>query len=363
MRALFFHSAPHWSGVARTVAAAARGLAARDWVATVACDEHGAPRRRYETGGLDVVPLDFDGSWIASGRALSAVIVERFIEVVFVHDDREHAAAALAVRLADRGAVIRRFPSGARPAPRLIGRLAAQRAPTGYLYEHGEEGVPAPRGRLLTSTPVRLGVALETYDAIRPAPRPSVGAGASSRLIVGIHGPGERGRSATLLRTVAMLAPRHPELRVAMIGPGSDAEELRMHAAALKLTRAVAFLGERDDELAIIRAADVAWVTAEADAAAWAFLDCMALRVPIVAERTPQAQRYVADGIAGMLLPPAEPATTAATVAAFLAQDDRRAAMGAAGRTRAGREFTEASMIDAFERAALAARERTAWTV
>ena len=43
--------------------------------------------------------------------------------------------------------------------------------------------------------------------------------------------------------------------------------------------------------------------------------------------------------------------------------NDLRAAMGNAARTRVQRDFTEADMIDGFERAAAAAADRTRWAV
>ena len=365
MRALFYHAAPGWSGTSRVVSVAARGLIAREWGATIVCPDGTAAHDGFTRDGHAVVGLDVEGGWMRVAPRLATILAERFVEVVFVHEEAELAAAALAVRLADRGAIIRRYRSGEHPSPALLGRLAARQAPTGYLYEHGEESIPAPSRRLLVSVPMRLGVDPVSTDAQRPVPRPSVGAAASSKLIVCVHGRGAsvRARSATVLRTVALLAPRHPELRVVFVGRGGDSEDLRMHAAALGLTRLIAFIGEREDQRAVLRAGDVAWVVAEEDTAAWAYLDAMAMRIPVVAERSAQAQRYVADGIAGMLLPPAETEATAATLATFLANDERRAAMGAAGRARVAREFNEAAMVDAFERAASAARERSAWAV
>jgi glycosyltransferase involved in cell wall biosynthesis len=134
-----------------------------------------------------------------------------------------------------------------------------------------------------------------------------------------------------------------------------------MHAAALGITEIVAHLGERDDHLSVVRAADLAWVIADQDNAAFGFLDAMALRVPVLAERGPLARRYIADGITGVLIGAADPPTTAARIANLLAHDDRRAAMGNAGRTRVAREFTDAAMVDGFEHATKVARDRSRW--
>jgi hypothetical protein len=61
------------------------------------------------------------------------------------------------------------------------------------------------------------------------------------------------------------------------------------------------------------------------------------------------------------LLAPGDAARTASAVAAFLAHEDRRTAMGNAGRTRVQRDFTESAMVDGFEKAALAAADRANW--
>jgi glycosyltransferase involved in cell wall biosynthesis len=168
-----------------------------------------------------------------------------------------------------------------------------------------------------------------------------------------------KGRITTALRTVALLAPRHPNLRLALVGSGCDDDDTHMHASALGVTPLVRFLGERDDMAAVVGAAEVGWVAAEGDDGAFGCLDFMAAGVPVIAERSPLLSLYVPDGIAGVLLPPAHPNDTAATVANFLADNNQRVAMGRAGRTRVARDFTEAAMVAAFIAAANAVGART----
>jgi glycosyltransferase involved in cell wall biosynthesis len=161
---------------------------------------------------------------------------------------------------------------------------------------------------------------------------------------------------------VALLAPRRPDLHLLLVG-SSRQDELRMHGAALGVNTMVSFLGARDDELSILKVADIGWVAAEGDAAAFAALDFMALRIPLIAERTALTEHYVADGIAGMLLQPADPTHTAGAVAAFLARSPQRAAMGNAGRARLQREFPFETMIQGYEQVAAGALERGAQPV
>ena len=59
-------------------------------------------------------------------------------------------------------------------------------------------------------------------------------------------------------------------------------------------------------------------------------------------------------------LPP-DPAAMAARIAVLLAHEERRVAMGNAGRARVTRDFAEQSMIEGFERATEIARDRSRW--
>jgi glycosyltransferase involved in cell wall biosynthesis len=163
------------------------------------------------------------------------------------------------------------------------------------------------------------------------------------------------------MRTLALLIPRHPEIHLAVLGPGSLDDDLRMHAAALGVSNAVSFLGQRTDDLAVLRAADAGWVVAGGDDGAFAFLDLMAMRIPVLADRSPISEHYVADGISGLLLSPGAPSHTAAAAAPFVVHQELRAAMGNAARTRVQRDFSEAEMIAGFERAGAAATDRTRW--
>jgi len=361
MRVLFYYSDRAWSGRARVFAAAARGLAERGYQVTYVCQPESAVEQRLSSAGYDIVPIA-GRPGAGTGLRLRRVMHERFVEVVFVHTEREHLAAATALRLAERGAVIRRIGAGENGVARTS-RFALKLAASGGLHTLlADEPHPVrPIGAL---PPVwgDLGVDTRQHDATLPVARASLKAAGSTRLLVAVcDALTTRAQIATVLRTVALLAPRHPELRLALVGARSDDEDVRIHAAALGIPKLLTQLGERDDELSVFRAADIGWVVATADTAAFACLDLMALRIPVLAEQAPLAHRYIADGITGMLLPPVNPPATAAMIAGFLARDGQRVAMGNAGRARVAREFPESAMVDSFDRAAMAARDREQW--
>ena len=363
MRILFHHGAPDWTGCARAFADAARLLVAGGHTVVFTCRPDTVVEQRV--GALpDVIlaPLEPQGSWLDESSRLRGVLREHFVEAAFVHTPREHLVAASAMRAAERGAVVRRVPEGMPLALGKTARAASLLAATGYLFasEEDQRAARAPRGALPAAV-APTGVDVMAHALVRAAPRPSLGVPPGGRLLACVTDAESRVRVATVLRAVALLAERHEGLRLVVVGPGADDEDLRMHAAALGITAHVRFLGDRDDQLAVLRSADLGWVVAEHDAAAYGFLDFMALGTPVVAERGPVASRYVADGITGTLLPPADAPAAAAALAALLAQEEVRRTMGRAAQVRVGREFPVEAMAAGFARAAEIARDRTNW--
>ena len=363
MRILFFVSDTHWSGRARAFALAARGLAARGHEVHIACDEECPVQDRLVKEALSVVPMTPNGNAAGDTLQLRRALTERGVDVVFVHSDAEHFSAGSALRLrGGAGGVIRRIPPFALAAGGTGGRITSRLATSGVLFSTEADlgAATGLRGRL---QPVVAPVGLDpaTHDGVSKATE-ITGARPDARLIVCVYDGGDRRGVMAAMRTLALLAPRHPELHLAVIG-APHLDELRMHGAALGINPMMTLLGARDDDLAVLRAADVGWVAADGDAAAFAALDFMAMRIPVIAARGPLTEHYIADGIAGLLLPPADPASTAAVVAAFLARRDQHGPMGNAGRARLQREFPFDAMIDGYERAALAAAGQRAQTV
>jgi glycosyltransferase involved in cell wall biosynthesis len=359
VRALFYYDAPVWSGSARAFAAAGRGLGERGYHVTFVCPS-GEVEARAAAEGCDVVPLEVG----AAAWQLRRIVTERFIETVFVHSQREHLAAALATRWAKRGSIIRRTPTGGRLQAGRATRVAARLATTSYLFTTAADAQIAPvlpRAREIVT--VELGVDPSRYDELRGADPVSLGASgeADGRLLVCVYDEGGKARAATVIRAVAMLAPRHPELHLVLFGAGANHEDLRMHAAALGIGPIVTHLEHRDDDLAVLRAADIGWVVASEDNAAFGALDFMAMRTPVLVERGTVAARYVADGITGCVLPPGDTPAVAATIAELLAQPEQRAAMGSAGRVRVARDYGEQTMLDSLQVAVESARDRTQW--
>ncbi len=365
MRVLFYYSSREWTGSARVFAAAGRGLAERGYHVTYVCPPGGPVEARAAAEGCEVILLEPGAPVALEGWRLQRILTERFVETVFVHTEREQLAVSLAMRLAGRGGIVRRTPAGAGFAAGRATRLALRFATGGFVFTTPAEAAAAADlgvAHVRETIVAEVGVDVERYDELRAVSPASVGAAPDARLIVCVYDPAGKQRAATVLRTMGMLAPRHPELHLVFLGLGTGHEDLRMHAAALHLTRAVSFLGERDDDFAVMRAAALGWVVAGGDTGAYATLDFMAMRTPVVVERNSVAHRYVAAGITGAVLPPGDTTATAAIVAELLASEAQRVAMGNAGRVRVARDFSESAMLDALQRATESGRDRTRWT-
>jgi glycosyltransferase involved in cell wall biosynthesis len=361
MGVLFLVSDNCWNASARAFVLAARGLAAKGHDVSLACESDCPVQVRAGEAEVPVVTLEPDASSAGSAWLLRKAVQERHVDVMFVHTDQELLIAGSAMRLGrGAGAVIQRVPPFAIATQGRGSRLATRIAPTGLLFttEADRQAADVKRYRV-PSAVAPLGVDPTVHETVRETSKASLGAPPDSTLIVCVHDGRDKRRVFTALRTLALLAPRHPELHLVVVG-AARLDELRMHGAALGVNAMVTYVGERDDELSIIRAANVGWIAADGDAAAFAALDCMAFRIPVLAERHPLTEHYVADGIAGLLLAPADPTTTAASVAAFLAKDEQRVQMGNAGRARLQREFTHETMIRGFEQAIAGALGRNA---
>ena len=378
MHVLFLHSAREWSGTARLFARAGRGISERGAKVTLLVSpdsnvhlavsprrQPGQPRHTPIPEPFEIIPFSTDGWFLSAARRLRRIFRRWDADTIFVSTNREHLIAATACWLSRNGSVVRWTPAGKALDLDFSGRLASRLARTTYLFasENDRRQNKLPKNAV-DGLVAEIGVDVATYPANgekAAAPESDAASDQQSeplKYVVCIYDPTSRGRAATAIRTISMLAPRHPNLRLIMVGPGSDDEDLRMQAAALRVLHLVSFLGERDDVINLMMDAHLGWVVAEADTGAYGILDMMAIGIPAVASESGIADRYIANGITGALYPPDDSASTAATVAGLLLSDDARQAMGRAARTRVAREFPETDMIEGFDRAANNARTR-----
>jgi glycosyltransferase involved in cell wall biosynthesis len=375
---LFLHTAREWSGTARLFARAARGISERGAKVTLlvtpdsnvhlAVSPRRAPNQPRHTPipePFEIIPFSTEGGFFSAARRLKKIFRRWDADAIFVTTDREHLIASTACWLTRGGAVVRWTPAGKKLRMDFSGKVAAWLTKTSYLFasETDRRASDIPKSAIESGS-AEIGVDLANYPSSEAAPAfqddPANAKPGEPPLkfIVCVYDPTSRGRAATAIRTMSMLAPRHPNLRLMIVGPGSDDEDLRMQAAALRVLHLVSFLGERDDQVSLMKDAHLGWVVAEGDTGVYGILDLMALGIPTVASEGGISQRYIAHGISGALYPSDDSASTAAAVAGLLQSEESRLAMGKAARTRVAREFPESATIEGFDRAANSARTR-----
>jgi glycosyltransferase involved in cell wall biosynthesis len=163
---------------------------------------------------------------------------------------------------------------------------------------------------------------------------------------------------SVLVDAMPEILRRHPLASAAILGkplfPGDVAYLERMQAEARRLGVAdrVTFLGFRSDVARILsRAAVLVHPARYEETFGLVLLEAMNAGIPVVASRVGGTPEVVEDGVSGLLVPPGDPAALASAVADLLADEARRARMGAAGRALEQDRFSLARMLDGLNAA------------
>jgi glycosyltransferase involved in cell wall biosynthesis len=156
----------------------------------------------------------------------------------------------------------------------------------------------------------------------------------------------EKGISA-LLEAAAVLAPRHPGLKVLIAGEGD--RSLLAPGGPLGLDDVLVPLGFRSDIPDVLAACDVAVCPSFREGSPLSVMEYMEAGVPIVASRVGGIPEVIHDGVHGRLVPPDDPARLADAVTSMLRDRDGSAAMAARARERRRRDFDLGGMINRLE--------------
>jgi len=151
---------------------------------------------------------------------------------------------------------------------------------------------------------------------------------------------------AELIRAFAA-ADDHPDARLFLVGqemiPGYAAE-LTAFAGTLGVGDRVELLGRRPDIERVLAATDVYAMPSIGEPCAIAYLEAMAMALPIVALDSGGAPEQIANGVTGLLSPPGDAAALADHLRTLLGDPALRSAMGARARDRLEEQFTTARM-------------------
>jgi glycosyltransferase involved in cell wall biosynthesis len=156
-----------------------------------------------------------------------------------------------------------------------------------------------------------------------------------------------------LVTSVARARPEVPRLKLVLVGDGDIRGELEAQVADLGLADVVSFAGMavRDDVNAYLSAADIVSVPSVhadgfVDGQPTVALEAMAAAKPLVVTRVGGLPDLVRAGENGLVVEERDPDGLAGAIVSLAHDEQRRTAMGAAGRARVERELNWDTVAD-----------------
>jgi len=156
---------------------------------------------------------------------------------------------------------------------------------------------------------------------------------------------------ATLLRAVALLRERGlaPPVWLAGSGRASKQKPLEHLADELGLNGQVHFLGLRLDVPELMMNQRICVLISHWEALGLALIEGMAAGCAVIASNVPGMCEVIADGVDGLLVPPADPRALADALERLLRDDALASRLGAAARETALREYGRERMNARYE--------------
>jgi len=163
-------------------------------------------------------------------------------------------------------------------------------------------------------------------------------------------------RHDVVIGTLAVLKPRkglaylvqaartvlevYPHARFFIAGEGPDRSTLEAQIAHLGLREHVRLLGQRDDPLALLEAADIFVLPSLFEGLPRSLLEAMALAKPVVVTDIGGSREVVRHEETGLIVPPRNPGSLAQSLSRLVASPEERRAYGEAGRLAIDQKFS-----------------------
>jgi glycosyltransferase involved in cell wall biosynthesis len=140
-----------------------------------------------------------------------------------------------------------------------------------------------------------------------------------------------------LVQAVATVRRQHPNLRLVIVGQGSEefVDQLTRLIKALELDQSVTLTGQRDDVSRLMSAADIYAMPSDGDPCPLVFLEAAATGLPVIALANGGTPEIVADGVTGLLSPLGDADSLAANLQTLVGNGELRKTLGEAGKKRA----------------------------
>jgi glycosyltransferase involved in cell wall biosynthesis len=213
-----------------------------------------------------------------------------------------------------------------------------------YLAEH--EGCPARKVRVIPN-----GVDVERFHPRWPnrALRQALDLDAEAPVVGIVAALRPEKNHEMFLRVAAAVHESMPAARFLVVGDGPERARLERFASDLGIAAAVRFLGTRHDMPEVLSLVDVLLLTSHSEANPLCLLEAMASEKPVVATRVGSVSETVLDGQTGYLVAPGDSAGMARRVLELLADRDRAAIIGRAGREQVIAHWSVDRMVQGYE--------------
>jgi glycosyltransferase involved in cell wall biosynthesis len=333
-------------------------------------------RRLHPRIPMAVCCLDGPGAWAPQIEALGVPLTSLHRQPGF----RPGLARRVADAARDAGATVLHCHHY---SPFVYGRLAALALPgTRVIYtEHGRlsDGAPSLKRRLVNrlltpgvsdlkavshdlrghllreAMPARMKVVWNGIDAgeaptpaVRAMARAALGMPADARVVMTIARLDPVKDLATLIRAASRAFSVVPQLRLLIVGDGSERPHLEQVAAAEAPAGTVRFLGHRNDARQLLAGADVYANSSTSEGISLTLLEAMAAELPVVATHVGGTPEVVEQLASGWLVPARDPVRLADALVEALTEDGRPSKPGQNQRARVLEQFSIEHMVDVY---------------
>jgi len=183
-------------------------------------------------------------------------------------------------------------------------------------------------------TVIHNGVDTSRY---RPGPPPDglaqeLGLSGSERIVIAVGSLKPLKGFDLLLRAAAGAFAGHEDARLVIVGEGAERGSLEALSASLGIRDRVVFTGVRKDVDDLLRLGDLLVLSSWTEAFPNAVLEAMATGLPVISTDVGSVREVVRDGENGVIVPPKDVDALTSALSSMLADPDRMAAFGDAGR-------------------------------
>lgn len=299
---------------------------------------------------------------------LSALIRQGRYQIVHTHTAKAGFLGRLAAALAGTPVIVHTvhgvtFPSHAPWVlrafylllERVAGRFTHQFVAVGEemrtTYLRAGIGDPAHYETIYSGMPLEDYLAAGRLpETARARLRAELGFGPQHQLVVMAARLESRKGHRYLFEAVRRVRPRHPGLRLLVLGDGPLRASLEARTRELGIADIVRFLGYRADFPRLLGAADISALTSLWEGLPRVLVQSAAAGRPILTFDVEGAWEVVRDGENGFIVPSRDVDRLAARLDELLSNRARARALGAAGPARVSSQWTVETMIERLDR-------------